>query len=207
MTQPTTTTAVAADAPPKFVGLAWSSLILGIVGLVFSPLPIVNNISALVAVVGIVLAFIAVFGSRTWLALIGGGLCVLAVVATVAKQDHDVKQLDAALGQLGAPPAVPAPVQAAAPVVPAPPAAGPATSFGGDGTYVVGQDIQVGTYKTAGPAPGYFQHCYWERQKNTDGEFGSIIANGGGEGPATVTVKKSDGAFKTQGCQAWHKVR
>lgn len=96
-----TTTIATTDARPKFVGLAWSSLILGIVGLVFSPLPIINNISALVAVVGIVLAFIAVFGSRTWLALIGGGLCVLAVVVTVVKQDHDVAKLDETFGELG----------------------------------------------------------------------------------------------------------
>jgi hypothetical protein len=31
----------------RFVGLAWSSLILGIIGIVFSPLPIIKNISAL----------------------------------------------------------------------------------------------------------------------------------------------------------------
>jgi hypothetical protein len=63
MTQSTPTTTTGASRP-KFVGLAWSSLILGIVGVVFSPLPIINNISALIAVVGIVLAGIALFGSR-----------------------------------------------------------------------------------------------------------------------------------------------
>lgn len=31
--------------PARFVGLAWAALILGIVGIVFSPLPIINNIS------------------------------------------------------------------------------------------------------------------------------------------------------------------
>lgn len=97
MTQPTTT---AAEPRPKFVGLAWSSLILGIVGVVFSPLPIINNISALVAVVGIILGLFALFGSRKVLALIGVGLCILAVVFTVLKQDSDVAELDEAFAEL-----------------------------------------------------------------------------------------------------------
>lgn len=85
-------------SPARFVGLAWSSLILGIVGIVFSPLPIINNISALVAVVGIILGLIALFGSRKVLALIGTGFCVLAVVFTVLKQDSDAAELDKVFG-------------------------------------------------------------------------------------------------------------
>lgn len=91
---------------------------------------------------------------------------------------------------------------AAAPAMPV----GPVTSFG-DGKYVVGEDIEPGTYKTAGAEDGVFRYCYWERQKNTDGDFNSIITNGGGDGPTTVTIKNSDGAFQTQGCKTWQKVR
>jgi hypothetical protein len=87
-----------AARPAKFVGLAWSSLILGIVGVVFSPLPIINNVSALIAVVGIILALIALFGSRKILAGSGAALCTLAIVFTVAKQNHDVAALDKAFG-------------------------------------------------------------------------------------------------------------
>lgn len=75
---------------------------------------------------------------------------------------------------------------AAAPSAPAAPA-GPVTSFS-DGTYVVGEDIQPGTYKTTGPANGM---CYWARLKDTSGSFSSIIANGAPQGPATVTISKS----------------
>jgi hypothetical protein len=82
-----------AARPGKFVGLAWSSLILGIVGVVFSPMPIINNVSAMIAVVGIILAFIALFGSRKLLAGIGAGICVLAIVFTISKQNHDVAAL------------------------------------------------------------------------------------------------------------------
>jgi hypothetical protein len=87
---------------------------------------------------------------------------------------------------------------------------GPVTSFG-DGTHVVGTDIRPGTYHTMGPAqdgPGY---CHWARLKrkrpeDTNSDFGPIIASDLGNGPSTVTIKPSDGAFKTSGCDTWSKV-
>jgi hypothetical protein len=82
---------------------------------------------------------------------------------------------------------------------------GPATSFG-DGTYVVGTDIVPGTYKTSGPAPGGIDICYWSRLKDTTGNFDTIIANDVGKGPTTATISRSDGAFKTSGCNTWQKV-
>jgi hypothetical protein len=80
---------------------------------------------------------------------------------------------------------------------------GPASSFSGEGEYVVGEDIKAGTYKTAGPA-GRFG-CYWERAKDASGEFGSIIANNNLEGPGRVTLNKGE-YFKTNRCQEWKKV-
>ncbi|WP_280271951.1 hypothetical protein [Nocardia wallacei] len=78
----------------------------------------------------------------------------------------------------------------------------PATSIPGDGTYVVGVDIQPGTYRTAGPADGRYG-CYWERAKNLDGTVDSIIANDYGKGATTVRISSSDVAFKTSGCSSW----
>lgn len=80
---------------------------------------------------------------------------------------------------------------------------GPPTSFDGDGEYLVGEDIADGTYKTAGPADDF--GCYWERDKNSSGEFSSIIANNNLNGSGRVTVRKGE-IFKTQGCQTWKKV-
>lgn len=108
-----------------------------------------------------------------------------AVVVTVTKA-----------GAAGAPAAAPAATS---------PAAGPASSFG-DGTHVVGQDIQAGTYKTAGPSTSSFGACYWARLSNTSGEFDAIITNGVPTGQATVTVRSGDAAFETSGCQTWTKV-
>jgi hypothetical protein len=42
--------------------------------------------------------------------------------------------------------------------------------------------------------------------KDTSGGFAVIIANGNSEGPTTVTISKSDGAFQTSGCKMWQKV-
>ena len=51
-------------------------------------------------------------------------------------------------------------------------AAGPrATTFGGDGMYLVGVDIEPGTYTSAGDG-------YWERLKSAVGGVDGIIANG-----------------------------
>ncbi|MFF6947474.1 hypothetical protein ACFZAD_02295 [Streptomyces iakyrus] len=80
---------------------------------------------------------------------------------------------------------------------------GPATSFSGEGEYVVGEDIKAGTYKTAGPEGGF--GCYWERAKDASGEFTSIIANNNLNGPGRVTLSSGE-YFKTNRCQTWQKV-
>jgi hypothetical protein len=96
--------------------------------------------------------------------------------------------------------AVPGPTPAAAP------AGTPATTIG-DGTYVVGVDIQPGTYRTAGPAEDApVKMCMWSRRKDTSGEFTSVIATNIAQGPTTVTIKPSDGAFESRGCSPWAKL-
>jgi hypothetical protein len=70
-----------------------------------------------------------------------------------------------------------------------------------EGTYEVGVDIQPGKYKTKGD-----ELCYWARLKNLDGSLNSIITNHLGEGAQTVTIKKSDKGFETNGCGEWTKV-
>jgi hypothetical protein len=91
-------------------------------------------------------------------------------------------------------------------VQPATPALAPG-EVGGDGIYRVGSEIQPGTYRTAGPSPAAFDNCYWERSRDTSGTLKAVIAKGLVSGPATVTIKKADGAFKSSGCQSWTQVR
>jgi hypothetical protein len=98
----------AAPAGPRrqrFGALAWSAFILGIVGVVGSPMFILNNFTAVVftavvAGVGTVLGVVALFGTRKVLAGIGVVLCVAAIVFTVMAQRAAVAELDRALGGL-----------------------------------------------------------------------------------------------------------
>ncbi|MFF4757613.1 hypothetical protein [Streptomyces sp. NPDC001292] len=83
---------------------------------------------------------------------------------------------------------------------------GPATTVEGEGQYLVGEDMQAGTYKTAGAdKDGFIENCYWARTKDASGEFDAIIANENLKGQGRVTVNKGE-YFETKGCQEWTKV-
>ncbi|MGW3735165.1 hypothetical protein [Streptomyces sp. NPDC005148] len=82
---------------------------------------------------------------------------------------------------------------------------GPPSSFSGEGQFLVGEDIQAGTYRTSGPEDSVIPNCYWARLKNASGEFDAIIANDNIQGQGRVTVNKGE-YFKTSGCQDWEKV-
>lgn len=101
----------------------------------------------------------------------------------------------------------PAPAQdKATPAAPAP-APVPAKPAGiGDGTHTVPGEVQPGTYRTDGPADSIVPLCTWERLRNTSGEPSAMITIGTSQGPATVTIAPSDGAFQTSGCKPWTKV-
>jgi endonuclease YncB( thermonuclease family) len=94
--------------------------------------------------------------------------------------------------------AAPAPVQ---------PVSAPTASTVGDGTWVVGSDIPSGTYRTTGPSEeGVVKMCIWSRRKDTSGEVRSVIATDIAQGPTTVTIKPTDGAFESRGCAPWTKL-
>ncbi|UIX29555.1 hypothetical protein [Streptomyces sp. GQFP] len=78
--------------------------------------------------------------------------------------------------------------------------------FPGDGTYVVGNDIKPGTYRSEGPQGGLIASCYWARLSSTSGELKDIIANNATSGQTTVTIAATDKAFNTTGCKAWKKI-
>lgn len=71
------------------------------------------------------------------------------------------------------------------------------TGFG-DGTYVVGQDVQPGTYRTEG---GEF--CYLARLSGLGGTIDEIITNDNGSGPQIVAIAPTDVGFETSGCGEW----
>lgn len=68
----------------------------------------------------------------------------------------------------------------------------------GDGTYIVGQDIQPGTYRTR-VAPN--TDCYYARLNSLN--TSDILANNNTFAPAVITINSSDKAFISQGCGSW----
>ncbi|GAA4911217.1 hypothetical protein [Stackebrandtia albiflava] len=81
----------------------------------------------------------------------------------------------------------------------------PNADIGGDGIFLVGEDIEPGDYRATVPEESVL--CYWERLSATTGEFEDIIANGVAEPGenVTVTIEESDKAFATDGCGAWRR--
>ena len=67
------------------------------------------------------------------------------------------------------------------------------------GTFIVGTDIQAGTYRS----PAGSSYCYWERLSGFGGTLGEIIANDYSNAPAVVTISPSDKGFSSSGCGMW----
>jgi outer membrane murein-binding lipoprotein Lpp len=74
-------------------------------------------------------------------------------------------------------------------------------SIPGDGLYLVGEEVEPGTYRASHGAD-----CYWERLSGASGDFGDLITNGLGAADATVTIQASDYAFSTQSCGSWTRL-
>jgi uncharacterized membrane protein len=75
-------------------GLAISSLVLGIVGVVLSFMPLVNNLTAAGAFVGLVLGAIGIWKSRPWMSAIAVVLCGLAIMLTLVAQKQLSDEMD-----------------------------------------------------------------------------------------------------------------
>ena len=72
-----------------------------------------------------------------------------------------------------------------------------------DGTWVVGTDVQPGTYRYRGTNRG----CYWERLAGFSGESSDRIAHGFSDDPQEVTIDPTDVGFLSRGCGFWHLVK
>lgn len=73
-------------------------------------------------------------------------------------------------------------------------------SIPGDGMFVVGVDIQPGTYHQTGSG------CYWERDRAATGSLLDIIVNDYTSGPSYVTIESTDAVFATTRCSTFTRV-
>jgi hypothetical protein len=68
-----------------------------------------------------------------------------------------------------------------------------------DGTFIVGTDIQPGTYRTRSGPSG----CYFARLKGFGGSLDDILANENTDAPAVVTIAPTDKGFESSRCGTW----
>jgi hypothetical protein len=76
----------------------------------------------------------------------------------------------------------------------------------GDGVWLVGTDVQPGTYRSDGASGG--QYCMWSRHSSTaGGPLDNIIASDGSSaGQMVVTIAPGDKLFRTHKCGPFVKI-
>lgn len=83
---------------------------------------------------------------------------------------------------------------------------GPQTSFG-DGTWVVGEDIVAGTYKTEGAKEGLFEYCQITTHSDENAESPLLDwKNGNAHEPIRVKISGKVKSVKATGCEDFVKV-
>ena len=71
-----------------------------------------------------------------------------------------------------------------------------------DGTYIVGTDIEPGTYRSSGSSG-----CYYARLSGFSGGLENLIANDNTDAPAVVEIAPTDAGFESKRCGTWTKIR
>jgi hypothetical protein len=71
----------------------------------------------------------------------------------------------------------------------------------GDGIFIVGTDIESGTFQTSGGSG-----CYFARLSGFGGSLDEILANENTDAPAVVTIMPTDRGFKSNRCGVWTEV-
>jgi hypothetical protein len=69
----------------------------------------------------------------------------------------------------------------------------------GDGTHVVGEDVEPGTYRTL----EYTESCYWTRLSGFGSGLADWISSGIGPGYHVVTIGPDDAGIDSENCGSW----
>lgn len=75
-------------------GAAKVAIVLGLVCLILSPIPILNNAGIIAGIIAVPTAIYAAFGIKRSTAIIAGGIAVLGLVISLSLQAHWSHQLD-----------------------------------------------------------------------------------------------------------------
>jgi hypothetical protein len=200
---------------------ATTGFVLALIAAVVACIPLLGTISWVLAPIGIVFAGIGLYratpsrgGVGRTMAIWGVVLGVLALiicsvyVTAIAKAAHSPSTYSAPYTYTAPAPAYTPPSYSSGS------STGSSSASSGDsvstpapdpntftaGTYEVGTEIQPGTYRTTGS-----DWCYYERDKDLDGDLNSIIANDNVQGQGVMQVKSSDKYIKFSGTCTWTK--
>lgn len=190
-------------------GFGTTALVLGITGFLFSLIPLVGVIAWPLVILGLVFTFLGWQRTRSHEAtnrgvVIAGGItsalglvvCIsytMLFAAGFASTNSSTRSATIGQSSGGSTPTVT--MQMPAPTL-------PPGSYG-DGTYIVGSDLQPGTYTTPGAPHG--DSCYWERKRDLNGTIHSIAANDLFHGPGVVSVQPDDAAVQFKDGCIWTK--
>lgn len=78
----------------------------------------------------------------------------------------------------------------------------PGSQIPGVGTFLVGEEVRPGRYRT----PGGAGLCYVARLNSLGGGVGDVISNELSQGPIVIQVRGSDEAVQTRGCEPFQRL-
>jgi hypothetical protein len=188
-------------------GMGTASLVLGIVGLLFSWIPFIGIVAWPLVILGFIFGFIGLSRARKraatnpGVALTGIILSGIGLIICFIYLFGSAKVLaDTATNPALTPAVIPTAEQLAGGPLPTPLPPGSFT----DGKYQVGVEIEPGTYKTDGPVEGaLFPICTWEKYKTADDTSLATSADTV-QGKSTVKIR-SGGFMKFSGGCTWKK--
>ncbi|MDT0353069.1 hypothetical protein RM445_26500 [Pseudonocardia sp. DSM 45834] len=146
---------------------------------------------------------------RKWPWVVGGLFVLLFVVPALGNSRSSstppsTTVASAPPSAVAAAPAVP--LKAVDDDAPAAVTSGPKTSFG-DGTWVVGEDIVPGNYKSAGAQSGLFEYCQITTHSDENAESSFLDwKNANADEPIRVKVSGKVKSVKVSGCEDFVKV-
>lgn len=194
--------------PVEKNGFGTTALVLGIVGVVFSFIPIVGMVAWPMVILGLIFGILGIrrvgkgVATNKGAAIAGTVLSAIGLVICVVW----AAAFGSAAESLPAAPtspsftSLPTAQTGAGTTVPALP-----DGSYGDGMYEVGAELPAGTYKTAGPSSdSALASCYWAKYSDATGSFEALTSNDIVEGRSTVTIKPGGYMEFSGGC-SWTK--
>ena len=202
-------------------GFGTTALVLGIVGAVFAVIPIIGVIAWPLVILGLIFGVLGIVRAQrgqatnrgsaiagTVLSAAGLLICLLWTAAfSSATQEFQRGYEQGTSGATGAAPTYTAPTYSS-PAAAADASVDPvAPGTFGEGTQVVGVDVEPGTYRSTGAKKGLFEFCSWRTLAGPSDNSATLdFGTANADEPMVVEIGPEVGAFKSSNCEPWQPV-